>query len=313
VPPLVNTEAKVISIRYAVIILCAALFAPTTHAEALSESSCSVLVTQGQDGEKPTMRDLPGLEILNRHADEPLIITAVDGVTINAVVCWRSEARLAEHDYLVTDAGFPLYVKTDRQDESANRTLVLERSGGSFRVRLLSGPSLTDAEKVEIQHLLALYDTKHQETPDKSPAVAGTRVPQPGPITPNRPNDNPHVIRDRGTFDAAIAPYVAQARKTYGEAKRRFLQGLPSGYVFFVITRLRDSSDHWEQAFIRVQKIQGELITGVISSQLAVVDGLQMGQVYSFKERELVDWLIARPDGSEEGNVVGKFLDSQPR
>ena len=101
-----------ISIRYAVVILCAALFSPTTHAEALSESSCSVLATHDRD--KPTMRDVPGLEILNRHADEPLIITGVDGVTINAVVCWRSEARLAENDYLVTDAGFPLYVKTDR-------------------------------------------------------------------------------------------------------------------------------------------------------------------------------------------------------
>jgi len=46
VPPLVNTEAKVISIWYALAILCAALFPLATHAEALSESSCSVLVTQ---------------------------------------------------------------------------------------------------------------------------------------------------------------------------------------------------------------------------------------------------------------------------
>jgi hypothetical protein len=32
---------------------------------------------------------------------------------------------------------------------------------------------------------------------------------------------------------------------------------------------------------------------------------------YSFQESELVDWLISRPDGSEEGNVVGKFLDER--
>jgi hypothetical protein len=37
------------------------------------------------------MRDVPGLEILNRRADDPLILTGVDGVTVNAVVCWRSE------------------------------------------------------------------------------------------------------------------------------------------------------------------------------------------------------------------------------
>jgi hypothetical protein len=27
-------------------------------------------------------------------------------------------------------------------------------------------------------------------------------------------------------------------------------------------------------------------------------------------EAELLDWLITKPDGSEEGNVVGKFLDT---
>ncbi len=33
-------------------------------------------------------------------------------------------------------------------------------------------------------------------------------------------------------------------------------------------------------------------------------------QEYSFNEDELLDWLISKPDGSEEGNVVGKFLDT---
>ena len=28
-----------------------------------------------------------------------------------------------------------------------------------------------------------------------------------------------------------------------------------------------------------------------------------------FPESELVDWVITHPDGIEEGNVVGKFLD----
>ena len=36
---------------------------------------------------------------------------------------------------------------------------------------------------------------------------------------------------------------------------------------------------------------------------------LLLGDPYTFPEGELVDWLITHPDGSEEGNVVGKFLD----
>jgi hypothetical protein len=47
----------------------------------------------------------------------------------------------------------------------------------------------------------------------------------PSRVAPNRPKDSPHFIRDRGTYDEAIAPYVAQARKTYGEAKRGFFEG----------------------------------------------------------------------------------------
>jgi hypothetical protein len=33
------------------------------------------------------------------------------------------------------------------------------------------------------------------------------------------------------------------------------------------------------------------------------------GDPYKLSERDLTDWLISKPDGSEEGNVVGKFLD----
>jgi hypothetical protein len=42
--------------------------------------------------------------------------------TVEAVVSWRSEGRLAENDQVVTEAGFALYVKTDYTNEAANRT-----------------------------------------------------------------------------------------------------------------------------------------------------------------------------------------------
>ena len=40
------------------------------------------------------------------------------------------------------------------------------------------------------------------------------------------------------------------------------------------------------------------------------VRGFRYGQPYSFREADLVDWMVSRPDDSEEGNVVGNFLDS---
>jgi hypothetical protein len=65
-----------------------------------------------------------------------------------------------------------------------------------------------------------------------------------------------------------------------------------------------------EQVFIRVAHIDGDRITGNIASQIQLVVGFRPGQTHSFVDADLVDWLITKPDGSEEGNVVGKFLDT---
>ena len=46
------------------------------------------------------------------------------------------------------------------------------------------------------------------------------------------------------------------------------------------------------------------------ATELISLKKLHNGDPVTVKEAELVDWMIARPDGSEEGNVVGKFLDT---
>ncbi len=111
-------------------------------------------------------------------------------------------------------------------------------------------------------------------------------------------------------LDRAIAPYVAKARQSYPKAKQRYLAGLPPQHAFFVTTRLRDKSGVFEQVFIAVKTIKGGKITGTIASDLSAVKGYKRGQEYTFAEPDLLDWLIAKPDGTEEGNFVGKFLDT---
>lgn len=110
-------------------------------------------------------------------------------------------------------------------------------------------------------------------------------------------------------YRKAIAPYIAQGRRTYPEAKRRYLAGLPAGQFFFAVTNLRDHSGNIELVFISVTTIRGDRITGRIASDLVGVKGFKQGEPYTFPESELLDWLITHPDGTEEGNVVGKFLD----
>lgn len=131
-------------------------------------------------------------------------------------------------------------------------------------------------------------------------------------LAPNAPVDNGHPLKSeqQKAFEDAIKPYVEQALKSYPEAKERFLAGLPAKHFFFVTTRLHDSAGRWEQVFITVKEIKDGIITGLIASDIETVSGYKSGDKYSFPESELLDWTISKPDGTEEGNFVGKFLDT---
>jgi hypothetical protein len=107
-----------------------------------------------------------------------------------------------------------------------------------------------------------------------------------------------------------MEPYIAKARATYPAAKARFQQGLPPRHTFFVTTRLRDERGAVEQVFVAVDSIVQDLVSGRIWSEIGGVRGFVRGQPYSFPESDLIDWMVARPDGTEDGNVVGVFLES---
>ncbi|MCU1266066.1 MAG: hypothetical protein JWM21_2384 [Acidobacteria bacterium] len=131
-------------------------------------------------------------------------------------------------------------------------------------------------------------------------------------IAPNAPADKPQPVKsaEQKALDEAIKPYVEKARKTYPEAKKRFLAGLPPKHVFFVTTRLHDDGGHWEQVFIEVKEIKDGVIKGLIASDIETVSGYKAGDKYSLPETELMDWTVSKPDGTEEGNFVGNFLDT---
>jgi uncharacterized protein YegJ (DUF2314 family) len=118
-------------------------------------------------------------------------------------------------------------------------------------------------------------------------------------------------------YDRAVAPYVAKARATFPAAKKRFLAGLPRGSVFSVMIRLWGKPDkstgkgHAEDIFVDVDSIEGGKLNGRIANTPLIATNYRRGQRVSVSESEIRNWLIQRADGSEEGNFVGKFLDSQ--
>lgn len=131
-------------------------------------------------------------------------------------------------------------------------------------------------------------------------------------LAPKAPTDKPFSTRqeEMAALEKAIQPFIRQARATYPAARKRFQAGLPPGESFFVTTRLHDTSGAFEQVFVAVQRIESGVVTGRIWSNVQSVRGFKYGDVYRFSEEEILDWLISKPDGSEEGNYVGKFLDT---
>jgi len=133
------------------------------------------------------------------------------------------------------------------------------------------------------------------------------------PLSKNAPTDKPHNFEGTDQlkeYDALIAPYVKKAQKSLNKAKKKYLKGLEDGHAFFLTTRIYDNLGNNEQIFVRVKSWKKEDISGTIANQLNAVRGFSYGQTITFHESDILDWLITNPDGSEEGNFVGKFLDT---
>lgn len=155
--------------------------------------------------------------------------------------------------------------------------------------------------------------SKLPRPPHDSYAVAIGVAKHDQPKEAKGPPDRPQRLQgtdQQAAYDKAIAPYVAKARASYPSAKKRFLDGLPQGYRFSVRVRLRDKDgSRFEDSFVRVEKISNDRITGLIENELRTVKQFKTGQRITIPESKIDNWVIVRPDGTEEGNYVGKFLD----
>jgi hypothetical protein len=132
-------------------------------------------------------------------------------------------------------------------------------------------------------------------------------------LSPNAPEDRPVSATAVCQWQAmlkAMEPYVAQARQSYPDARRRFVGRAQPVRPLFVTTQIHDAKGHHEEVFVAVDSIVGARIFGTLSSPIDIVQGYRYRQPYDFDDSELVDWTFANPDGSEEGNVVGKFIET---
>jgi hypothetical protein len=144
-------------------------------------------------------------------------------------------------------------------------------------------------------------------------SCAHAPIEQPVSIAPTAPRDNPAYV----TTDTAMAQMAAllepcrrKALGTWPGARSRFQAGLPQHQSLFVTTRLHDARGRMEQVFVAVDRIERDSVAGRVWSDIAVVQGFRRGQQLVIPESDIVDWMISKPDGSEEGNLMGKFIDA---
>ncbi len=126
---------------------------------------------------------------------------------------------------------------------------------------------------------------------------------------PYGPPDRPVSFTDRSAWIAMFEPCRVEAQRTFPDARARFEAGLPARHTFFVTVRLVDSVGGFEQAFIRLKAFRGDSLDGWVASTINTVRGYRDGQPIVLPVSDVIDWTIARPDGTEEGNLMGNFLD----
>jgi hypothetical protein len=133
---------------------------------------------------------------------------------------------------------------------------------------------------------------RHEERPRLAPNAPVDRI-----VVGSDPRSSPEYQR-----------LVREARSQLPSVRTRFLAGLPAGHHLFVTAILR--SDHQvEQVFVAVRDWSNpNVVDGLLSSTPQTV-GFREGDLLHVQRSEILDWTISRPDGTEEGNIVGNFID----
>ena len=111
-------------------------------------------------------------------------------------------------------------------------------------------------------------------------------------------------------LDKAIEPYVAKARAGLPALKKQFNAGMPKEEMLLLTVRVYDPDGKFEQVFVTVQSWTDAEVSGNIASEVIGIKSHKMGDTITFEPAKILDWTLVKSDGTEEGNVVGNFLNT---
>jgi hypothetical protein len=111
-------------------------------------------------------------------------------------------------------------------------------------------------------------------------------------------------------YQPAIAPFISASVASYPDARKRFQDGLPRKTYLFVSVRLGGGGGPPGMATIRVSSIDDRkgLIYGRALEDVKGRFGIRQDDDVTVHEADVIDWKITHPDGSAEGDAVGKYI-----
>ena len=110
--------------------------------------------------------------------------------------------------------------------------------------------------------------------------------------------------------ELALASPMREALRTLPLAKKRFLAGLPQGDQFLLSVRVAATDTSFRQASARVLGWHGSTVQALLLPRPADSAGPTEPTPVSFSETAVLDWTLLRASGREEGNYVGRYIDT---
>lgn len=139
--------------------------------------------------------------------------------------------------------------------------------------------------------------------------IAQTAAPAGPPVVLTAVPAAPTGIREKmARADSALAEPMQQARRTLSQARKRYVAGLPGGTQCLVMVRILASDTSFRQVQARVIGWHNGAVQALISPALTAA--LTDLRPVSFPEAAVLDWTFLAANGREEGNFVGKYLDT---
>ncbi|TGD81768.1 hypothetical protein [Hymenobacter wooponensis] len=103
-----------------------------------------------------------------------------------------------------------------------------------------------------------------------------------------------------------------EAKRTLPQLRQRYQRGLQAGTTCYLTANVLNESATPEPLVVEVAAWQAGQVTGRIV-RLSPEGRTIAGALVTFEETVILDWLLLRPNGTEEGNYVGKYLDLEER